>query len=591
VSGPESSARRAADAAPRAEHESIAVRRLEPGPATRRVRAAYALIEELDRPEIWITLRPEGDAIADAERIDEALVRGEVLPLAGTVVAVKDNVDVAGLPTTAGCPEFAYEPAQSAPAVERLARAGAVVLGKTNLDQFATGLVGTRSPYGVVRNALVADAVAGGSSSGSAVAVALGIADFGVGTDTAGSGRIPAAFNGVVGIKPTLGLVPTDGVVPASRSFDCVSVFAASIEEGEAALAVMIGPAPARAWPTNTALGAPTEVTVAVPAQTLPGLSERWAQLFEATIRRLEAGGARIVRIDVEAFLEGARLLYESALVAERYAAVGEFIDANPQTVDPVVAGIVGAARAIPAHEFVRDLERLELARERALQALSGADVLLLPTAPEHPTFEAVAADPVGVNLRLGRYASFANPFDLAAVSVPAGDDDGGPFGVTVFARAFGDRVAADVARRIAGEPPVGAQALGGPRHTLMVIGAHLSGQPLNHELTSRGARLLAPVRTERLYRMFALPTTPAKPGLQHVGSGGASVEGELWLMPPAGLGSLLASLPEPMTLGRIKLEDGSEVTGFYCHVSATEGAADISHFGGWRNYLAGQEL
>jgi allophanate hydrolase len=585
LSTPELSTSGAAQAAPLVEDDETV-----DGPAVRRVRAAYATIELLDRPEIWIALRPESDALADAERVDEALIRGDHLPLAGTVVAVKDNIDVEGLPTTAGCPAFAYEPESSAPAVERLVRAGAVVLGKTNLDQFATGLVGTRSPYGVVRNATVDGLVAGGSSSGSAVAVALGIADLGVATDTAGSGRIPAAFNGVIGIKPTVGLISTDGVVPASRSFDCVSVFASSVAEAEVALDVMVGPVPSRAWPATIALAAKTDVAIAVPAQPLPELSAEWSEMFERTIRRLEESGAHIVPIDVEPFLEGARFLYESALVAERYEAVGPFVDANLASVDPTVAAIIGDARSITAHEFVRDLARLEHLREQALAQLSGADVLLLPTAPEHPSIEEVAADPVGVNLRLGCYASFANPFDLTAVSVPAVENEDEPFGVTVFARAFGERVAADVARRIAGEPAASSQPIGAPGHKLMVIGAHLSGQPLNHELTSRGARFLAAVRTEQHYCMFALPTTPAKPGLQHIGLGGASIEGELWLLPPAGLGSLLASLPEPMTLGRVALDDGTQVTGFFCQASATVGAADISHFGGWRNYLAGSE-
>jgi allophanate hydrolase len=559
------------------------------GPAALRVRAAYALIETLDCPELWIALRPESEALLDARRVDLASERGEHLPLAGTVVAVKDNVDVAGLPTTAGCPAYSYDPESSAPAVDRLVRAGAVVLGKTNLDQFATGLVGTRSPYGIVGNAVVAGLVAGGSSSGSAVAVALGIADLGVGTDTAGSGRIPAAFNGVVGIKPTIGLVPTDGVVPASRSFDCVSVFARSVAEAELALAVMIGPEPVRAWPAGVALAARPDVAVAVPALPLPDLPAEWAERFQQAVQGLAEGGARIVPVDVEPFLEGARFLYESALLAERYAAVGAFVDASPELVDPVVAAIIGAARAISADDLVRDLAQLELMRERALGLLAGADVLLLPTAPEHPSIEDVAADPIGVNRRLGRYASFANPFDLTAVAVPAGDVGGRPFGVTVFARPFGERVAADVARRIAGEPPATSEPVGAPGLRLLVIGAHLSGQPLNHELTSRGARFLASVQTERLYRMFALATTPAKPGLQHVGPGGASVEGELWLLPAAGLGSLLASLPEPMTLGRVLLADGTQATGFFCQASATEGATDISGFGGWRSYLEGR--
>ena len=550
------------------------------------MRAAYERIRVADRPEVWISLRPEADALADAERVDAAVG----LPLAGTIVAVKDNIDVAGLATTAGCPAFAYEPEETAPAVKRLLDAGAVVIGKTNLDQFATGLVGTRSPYGAVRNAWDPELVAGGSSSGSAVAVALGMADIGVGTDTAGSGRIPAAFQGIVGLKPTRGTISTLGVVPACRSYDCVSVFARTIAEAEQAVALMTGRADGdpfqRDWPADAPLGAPAAPAVAVP---LPGqlgeLPDGWAEAFEHAVGRLAEAGARVVPVDVSAFLQGADLLYGTALVAERYAAVGAFVEAHPGEVDPSVAAIVLAARDVRAHELVRDRERVEWTRLAALAALAGADALLLPTAPEHPTIAAVEADPLARNLRLGRFASFANLFDMCALAVPA-SGGAASFGVTVFAPPFHDRIAADIARMLSGEParPAGGEPAG---VSLLVLGAHLSGQPLNHQLLAHGGRFLRAASTRPLYRMFALDTVPAKPGLLHVGAAGARVEGELWLLPPGGLGAFLALLPAPMTLGAVQLEDGTQVTGFFCQASATAGAADISAFGGWRAYLA----
>jgi allophanate hydrolase len=544
-----------------------------------RVQLAYERIAEAGRPEVWIHLRPEADLRAEAERLDPSL------PLAGQLVAVKDNVDVAGLPTTAGCPAFAYVPEVSAPCVEALRRAGALVLGKTNLDQFATGLVGTRSPYGAVACAADAKRVAGGSSSGSAVAVALGLADLGLATDTAGSGRIPAAFNGIAGFKPTRGTISTAGIVPASRSYDCVGVFAATVAQAEAAVAAM-APTGRRAWPDDAPRAASPAPVVAVP-DTLDGLGPGYEEAFAAAVARLDAAGATIVEIDVAPFVEGGRLLYESALAAERYAAVGRFIDLQPAAIDPSVRAIIGGARDASAHELARDRARVEDARVRADAALDGADALLLPTAPEHPTLGEVAADPLGVNRRLGRFTSFANLFDLAAVSVPTGEARGLPFGVTVYARAFADRVAADLARLLADEPSGGV--LAGPAGLpLFVIGAHLSGQPLNHQLSERGARRVGRRRTAPRYRLHALRTEPPKPGLLDVGTGGASVEGELWELPPATLARLLAALPEPMLLGAVELADGTSVTGFFCHALATEGSPDISSYGGWRAYLAG---
>jgi allophanate hydrolase len=543
--------------------------------AVERVRAAYARIADADRPEVWITLRPEAAVLADAAVVDPAL------PLAGLTLAVKDNIDVAGLPTTAGCPAFAYVPDVSAPAVARLLEAGAVVLGKTNLDQFATGLVGTRSPYGAVRDARRPEYVSGGSSSGSAVAVALGIADLALGTDTAGSGRIPAAFGGIVGIKPTIGLVPTVGVVPACRTLDCVTVFARGLELAERAVALMTGPAAgdptSRVPPPDAPLGV-LAPRVAIPrASALTMLTPAGRRAFAQAAARL---GATLVEVDVAPLLEAGRLLYEGAFVAERHAAVGRFVEANPDAVDPTVAGIIRAAGAIPAHALVADGERLAHLRLAAEAALAGTDALLLPTAPFQPTIAAVAADPLGVNAAVGTFTSCANLLDLCAVAVPAGTADGGHFGVSVLAPAFADHVAAAVARRLTGGV---APALDGGI-ALLVVGAHRTGQPLNHQLA--GGRLLRTVHTAPRYRLFRLDTDPPKPGLVRVEDDGARIEGELWALPPAALATLLAGLPAPMALGRVSLADGRETVGFLCEPAALEDAEDITADGSWPAHL-----
>ncbi|MFJ4674302.1 allophanate hydrolase [Kitasatospora sp. NPDC088783] len=559
--------------------------------AEERVAAAYRRIEEADRPEVWITLRPREEVAAEARALDARAAAGELLPLRGLLYAVKDNIDVAGLPTTAACPGYARHPEVSATAVRRLAAAGAIVLGKTNMDQFATGLVGTRSPYGAVRAAHHPEKVSGGSSSGSAVAVALGIADFALGTDTAGSGRVPAAFNGIVGVKPTLGLVPTTGVVPAARPYDAVTVFARTLAEALPALAVLTGPDPAdprsRAWPDAVRLAAPERPRVALPReQDLAPLSEQARAAFHAAAARLRETGAETAAVDVSPLLAAARLLYDGALVAERYAAVGEFLARDPEGADPTVAAIVLAAADLPAHALAADQERLDRHRADAARLLAGFDALLLPTTTEHPTLAAVRADPVGVNSRLGTYTNFVNLLDLAAVAVPAGEADGSPFGVSVLTRAFDDQVGLDLAARLTGEdlptplPDTGID--------LVVLGAHRRGQPLNHHLTDPGARYAGPVRTAPAYRLTALPTTPPKPGLVHVGpDGGGTVTGERWTLSPAALGRFLADLPAPMSLGRIQLDDATWVLGFQCdpHTAAT--GPDITHHGDWLAYLA----
>lgn len=557
--------------------------------AVERVKAAYVRITEVDRPEVWVTLRPRADALADAAVVDARVAAGEQLLLAGTVAAVKDNIDVAGLPTTAACPAFAYDPAVSAPAAQRLLDAGAVVIGKTNLDQFATGLVGTRTPYGAMRDARRPDRVAGGSSSGSAVAVALGIVDVALGTDTAGSGRVPAAFGGVVGIKPTRGLVPTRGVVPACPSYDCVTTFAATLELAGVTAQVIadedVADPNSRVWPADAPLAAPPRPRVAVPRpEALEPLSDGWRYAFEEAAKRLKAGGAHLVEIDVTPFLQAARMLYEGAFVAERYASVGVFIDAHPDEVDPTVRAIVSAARDVPAHQLVTDGLALGQLRLAAMAAIDGCHALLLPTTTSQPAIADVQADPLAINARLGTFTNFANLLDLCAVAVPAGEADGGCFGVTVLARAFHDAVATDVACLLLGETP--AIGLAPPGLGLVVVGAHLSGMVLNDELTCWGARLVGAVRTAPDYRLYALRTTPPRPGLVRVAEGGATVEAELWQLPPAGLASLLDGLPPSLSIGRVRLQDGSRPLGFLCQSASCDDAPDITHHGGWRDYL-----
>lgn len=552
--------------------------------ATARVHRAFDRLAAAGHPEAWITLRERESALDDARRVDERSVH-EQLPLAGQVFAVKDNIDVAGLPTTAASPSFAYVPERSAPVVERLEAAGAIVIGKTNLDQFATGLVGTRSPYGVVRNAVLPDRVSGGSSSGSAVAVSLGIVDFALCTDTAGSGRVPAAFHGLVGIKATLGLVPTVGVVPACPSYDCLTVMAPTLTAALDPMRVMVGPTGddphERRWPSDVRLAAPSSPIVGIPSDAqLSGLSDAAIAEFGVQVDRLRAAGAVIDTVDIAPMLDCARLLYDGALVAERYAAFGDAVEAGGDGIDPVVAEIIANARTVSGADVINDQQRVLTYHLAAERAMGRCDVLLLPTAPFHPTNAQVEADPIGVNSRLGTFTNFVNLLDMTAVAVPAGDVDGGMFGVSVIGRAFDDQVALDVAATLTGEVitrPL--PQLGTP---VVVFGAHMSGLPLNGVLQGLGARFLRPVRTAARFRMVALPGEIPRPGVVHADDG-ASLPGELWQFSPAALGAFLAGLPSPMTLGRIELDDGTEAVGFGC---ANPSGPDITGFGGWRAYL-----
>ncbi len=575
------------------------------------------LVEELlaantgfDDHNIWI-LPPDAAALrARAAELEAAGPAGK--PLWGIPFAIKDNIDVAGLPTTAACKVFAHTAEATAPVVQALLDAGAMLVGKTNLDQFATGLNGTRSDYGVCRNAFDPDYLAGGSSSGSAVAVALGLASFSLGTDTAGSGRVPAAFNNLVGLKPTRGLLSTRGVLPACRSLDCVSVFALTAADAhtvfEQCAVFDAGDSYARPQrpgplPVNELAG----VRIAVPR---PGVLEKECDAdalaaHQRALAALTAQGAVAVEVDVTPLLQAALMLYEGPWVAERYAAIRTFFDATPEALHPVVRGIIARARdydARAAFEADYTLMALRRATEPVWQA---CDALLLPTAPTHYPINAVLADPIATNSKLGRYTNFVNLLDLAAVAVPAGQGATGlPVGVTLLAPAFADAFLLSLAarvqpalntkcgRNIAPVPAALPQTVAPPgSFALAVVGAHMSGLPLNHELTSRGARFLRRTRTAPGYRFYAMEGKVARPGLVAVTRDGAAIEAEIWAMPEAALGSFLAGIPAPLGLGKVQFEDGSDVIGFICEPGKLGPARDITALGGWRAYLAEKSL
>ncbi len=556
-------------------------------------------------PAVWITRVPEDAVMARADAL--AKLDPDSLSLFGIPFAVKDNIDCAGLPTTAACPAFAYTPAQSAHIVERLVGAGAILLGKTNLDQFATGLVGTRSPYGAPRSVFDARYISGGSSSGSAVAVAAGLVAFALGTDTAGSGRVPAAFNNIVGVKPTRGLLSTSGVVPACRSLDCVSIFTLTAGDGQDVLRVAAGFDPADAYSRH-------EASVPLPEDTPrfgvlpPGDREFFgdvenARAYERAIERLQSLGGKKVEIDFAPFRKAGALLYEGAWVAERLAALKTFAAEHADAMDPSVRAIVtGAARLSAVDSFEGQYALAEAARAADAQ-WARMDVLLLPTAPAQYTVDQVNADPIGLNRRLGHYTNFVNLLDCAAIAVPAGfRADKLPFGVTLIAPAFSDASlgaiadrlhrAAGCGRGVARDEPLPAQSrmpiiASHDWIELFVVGAHLSGMPLNSQLTALGAVLRREAATAAGYRLYVLPDTkPAKPGLVRApGFRGPGIPGEIWAVPATRFGMFVAQIPEPLGIGKVTLHDGTAVSGFLCESYAIDGAAEITDPGGWRAY------
>ena len=568
----------------------------------------FARIAACPDPAAWISLRDRADVAREAL----ALERGDQgrLPLWGIPFAVKDNIDVAGLDTTAACRAFSRRAIADAGAVARLRAAGALVIGKTNLDQFATGLVGVRSPYGIPRCVFDADFVSGGSSSGSAVAVARGHVAFALGTDTAGSGRVPAAFNHLVGIKPTRGLIGTSGVVPACRSLDVVSVFAATCRDGTLVRRVAQGPDAGDAYsrPMSPRTLPERGLTVGILAANDRDFGDDTlaAASYDAALSRAATLGWDLREIDYAPFRDAAALLYDGPWLAERYSAIELPLTQYGDDVDPTVRRVVTPGGRLSGCDVFRGLHRHAELAARAAAEWSRVDVLLLPTTPSHPRVEAVLADPVHLNARLGRYTNFVNLLDCCAVAVPGGfRSDGLPFGVTLVAPAFCDDALARLAdslHRVL-EPSWGLDREGlteeefpapdyepqAPAARLAVVGAHLSGLPLNHQLTDRGARLVARTHTAEHYRLYALPgTTPPKPGLVRVDEPtGLGVEVEVWELDWPAFGSFVGQVPPPLAIGSITLADGTVVKGFLCEAVATVGALDITADGGWRAYLA----
>ena len=536
---------------------------------------AQAVVDQiLDRrsrtaPEAWTGRLAEDELRTQAAEIDRRLADGEDLPLAGVPFAVKDNIDVAGVPTTAACAAFANVPGESAWVVQQLLAAGGIYVGKTNLDQFATGLVGTRSPhYGVCRNPFDDRFIVGGSSAGSALAVASGEVPLALGTDTAGSGRVPAALCGIVGTKPTRGLVSTDGVVPAMASFDCVSWFTADVDDGATVFDVLMGERPLAAVPTR--LGVPTGIDWCG--------DDDARQLFDRALDELRARGFTIVDVDGAVLRQAGAMLYGSALTAERHLAFGEFAAAHPDEMEPGVAEIVAAAGRHDLAAYVAARAALVPLQAQAALLFHDIDALVLPTVARVPTVDEALTDRLGPSLELGRLTAFVNPLGFAAISVPAGARDTGvPFGISFVGPAGSDRSLLALAGADASPRPC----------SIAVVGAHLSGQPLNHQLTDLGAVLTQSTTTAPGYRLYALETTPPKPGLVRVAESGAAIELEVWSISERGLGAFVHAIPAPLGVGKVELADGSEVTGFLCEPLAVEGAAEITHHGGWRAYLA----
>ena len=561
----------------------------------------------------WITLADHvhlGRQIAALEMRAAAAGGAAMLPLYGVPFAVKDNIDVAGLPTTAGCPEFAYTPERHAATVERLVEAGAIVIGKTNLDQFATGLVGTRSPYGAVPNAFDPDFISGGSSSGSASVVARGLVPFSFGTDTAGSGRVPAGLNNIVGLKPTRGALSNTGAVPACRSLDCISIFATTVDDAQAVYALAAVFDAADAFSRK----APAESAVAVlpeaPRLGVPLLPEFYGDTqseaaWRAALEELADFGVQCVPLDFELFDQVTALLYDGPWVAERYTAIRAFAEKAPEAIHPVVRDIIFRAKEFSAADAFEAMYRLGDLKRQADALIAKVDALLVPTLPRPHRIAEVEADPVRLNSQNGKYTNFVNLLDWSALSLPCSfRADGLPFGITLIAPAWkevalcafgkrwqGHRALTRGATGLAYVSTVLAQILAPlPGKTrLAVVGAHLSGMPLNRELTEREAVLVETTTTSEAYRLYALAgTVPPKPGLARgEAGGGAAIQVELWDMPTTAFGSFVAGIPAPLGIGTLELCDGRTVKGFICEGQGLAGAQDITHFGGWRAYRA----
>ncbi|HLZ02125.1 MAG TPA: allophanate hydrolase [Bradyrhizobium sp.] len=573
---------------------------------TETVIRCYQRIRDHNDPAVFISLREESDALAEAETLtakDPAK-----LPLYGVPVAVKDNIDALGFQTTAACPAFAYRPSYDATAVAKLRAAGAIIIGKTNLDQFATGLVGVRSPYGIPGNPMRSDLIPGGSSSGSAVAVSAGLVPLALGTDTAGSGRVPAMLNNIVGLKPSLGMISTAGVVPACRTLDCVSVFALTVDDAVTALAAVAGPDPADPFSRDRPLQEITpfrsKLRLGVPRQgQLIFFGDKASEAaYGEALKRWSALGADLVEFDMEPFYETARLLYQGPWVAERYLVIRDLLASAPDAIHPVTREITATGSRLTAADTFAALYRLQSLRKIAERAFTNMDAMMLPTAPTVYSTKQVLANPIELNSRLGTYTNFVNLLDLCALALPASiRADDIPFGITLIAPAGRDAVVASIGRvfhadtklkvgaRSVSQPPLAPlPASTGGDIAIAVVGAHLSGMALNGELGTLGGRLEEAAVTAPDYRLYALPTVPPKPGLLRVEPGkGTSIELEIWTLSPAAFGAFVAAIPPPLSIGTIRLSDGRSVKGFIVEAAGIEGARDISSYGGWRAYMA----
>ena len=578
---------------------------------TATINAIYDRIATEGEHPIWITLVPRETAFARAKAL-ESLDHAN-LPLYGIPFAVKDNIDVAGLPTTAGCPDYAYTPTISATVVEKLEAAGAILIGKTNMDQFATGLVGTRSPYGICASVFNPNYISGGSSSGSAVAVASGLVSFALGTDTAGSGRVPAMFNNLVGLKPTRGVLSTHGVVPACRTLDCVSIFAETALDASLVLSATRGADPLDAYSRAPSLGAEAapwsaaatfRFGIPAPAALEFFGDEHNAAMYDSAVSKLRELGGQPVEFDLAPFLAVAQLLYKGPWVAERYAAIAPFIEHHVASMDPTVAAIISGAKNYTAADAFNAAYQLEDLRAATKPVWNTIDLMLLPTAPRTYTIAEITEAPIQRNSHLGQYTNFVNLLDLSAVAVPAGfRPDGLPFGVSLIAEAFKDAALLTLGDSL---HRATSTTLGGSQRALAttpkleittpspgclhmaVVGAHLTGQPLNWQLTQRKGRLIRACRTHPDYKFYALKgTVPPKPGLVRIpGFEGPGIEVEIWALPADTVGTFVEGVPPPLAIGTLRLEDGSLVKGFLVEPAAVEDATEITDFGGWRKYL-----
>ncbi len=570
------------------------------------VARSYQRIRDWNDPAVFITLREEKDALADAEALNAKDAAS--LPLLGIPIAVKDNIDVLGLPTTAACPAFSNMPTHDSTVVAKLRAAGAIVIGKTNLDQFATGLVGVRSPYGIPVNPIRADLIPGGSSSGSAVAVSAGLVPLALGTDTAGSGRVPAMLNNLVGLKPSLGLISNAGLVPACRTLDCISVFSLTVDDAMSALSVMSGADAADPFSRDRPLGPmkafPGQLRLGVPrAGQLIFFGDRDSEKdYGEALKRWTSLGATLVEFDLEPFYETARLLYEGPWIAERYLVIRNLLTSSPESIHPVTREITAAGARLTAADTFAALYRLQALRRIAKRTFTNLDAIVLPTAATAYSTAQVLANPIELNSRLGTYTNFVNLLDLCGLALPAAmRDDGIPFGITLLAPAGRDAQLASIGRVFHADtqlkmgskgltqPPLAALASSarGDEIVIAVVGAHLSGMALNGELQALEARLLQEAVTAPDYRLYALDTTPPKPGMLRVEPGaGSAIKLELWALSAAAFGKFVAAIPPPLSIGTIRLADGRGVKGFIVEPAAINGARDISAFGGWRAFM-----